>query len=225
MFAFGRPGDPMPTNHTPAPPDALDPSSTATSRRTVLAWLAAVVPATTGFRYAIPWLRRLERLDDTLLLALATAILPSELGPDGARRVADGLQKWVAGYRPGAELNHGYGSARIRTTGADPSTRWALQLRSLETDARRVHSAGFASLSADQRRALVRTQFVAERATAIPGDTASAGHVALALLAFFYGSPEATDLCYEASITPTACRPLQQVTQRPLPLRRSGGRP
>jgi hypothetical protein len=214
----------MPTIHTPAPGDPLAPPPPATSRRSVLAWLAATVPATTSFRYAIPWLRRLERLDDALLVALATSILPSDLGPDGARRIADALQKWIAGYRAGAELNHGYGSARIRTTGADPSTRWALQLRSLEADARRVHSAGFAAITPDQRRALVRTQLVAERAAAIPGDTASAAHVALALLAVFYGSPEATDFCYEASITPTACRPLGAVTQPPVPLRRNGGR-
>src|SRR5690349_8393886 len=97
---FGRSGDPMPTIHTPAPGDPLAAPPPAASRRSVLAWLAATVPATTSFRYAIPWLRRLERLDDALLLAVATSILPSELGPDGARRIADALQKWIAGYRP-----------------------------------------------------------------------------------------------------------------------------
>ena len=193
------------------------------SRRTVLGWLAALVPAASGFRHAVPWLARLETLDEALLLALAPAILPAELGPDGMRRATDALQKWVAGYRAGAEVNHGYGTERIRVTGADPSTRWALQLRSLEGDARRTHSAGFAALALDQRRALVRTQLTAERATAIPGDIAAASHVALALLASFYGSADATDLCYEAVIAKNACRPLATVTQRPIPLRRGGG--
>jgi hypothetical protein len=192
-------------------------------RRTVLAWLAAFVPAAAGMRHAAPWLTRLQTLDDALLLALASAILPSEFGPDGQRRIAAALQKWIAGYRVGAEMNHGYGTARIRTTGADPSTRWALQLRSLDADARRVHAAGFTAITPEQRRALVRTQLTAERATAIPGETAAASHVALALLSTFYGSPEATDLCYEAAITPNACRPLTAVTQRPVPLRRAGG--
>ena len=203
-----------------------EPSSIPTlraSRRSVLGWLAAFVPAATGFRNAVPWLARLETLDEALLLALAPAILPGELGPDGTRRAAEALQKWVAGYRAGAEVNHGYGTERIRVTGADPSTRWALQLRSLESDARRTHGAGFAALSLDQRRALVRTQLTAERATAIPGDIAAASHVALALLASFYGSPDATDLCYEAAIAKNACRPLAAVTQRPVPLRRGGG--
>src|SRR5688500_9211722 len=101
------------------------------SRRTVLGWLAALVPTAAGGRQLIPWLSKLQSLDEALLLALASAILPSELGPDGARRVAAAFQKWVAGYRVGAGVNHGYGAARLRTTGADPSTRWALQLRSL----------------------------------------------------------------------------------------------
>ena len=198
--------------------------SSSTSRRTVLAWLAALVPTVSGARHAVPWLSRLQTLDDALLLALASAILPSELGPDGARRVAASLQKWIAGYRVGAEVNHGYGTARIRATGADPSTRWALQLRSLDADARRAHAAAFTAVTPEQRRALVRAQLTAERATAIPGEIADAGHVALALLSTFYGSPEATDLCYEAAIAPNACRPLAAVSQRPVPLRRNGGR-
>ncbi len=197
-------------------------SSPETSRRSVLAWLAALVPSAAGVRHAVPWLSRLQTLDEALLLALAPAILPSELGADGARRVATSLQKWVAGYRPGAEVNHGYGTDRIRTTGADPSTRWALQLRSLDADARRAHGAAFATISLDQRRAVVRAQLTAERAQTIPGDIGSASHVALALLSAFYASPEATDLCYDAAITKNACRPLAVVSQRPVPLRRRG---
>lgn len=223
----------MPRRH-PSPvsdPPATIPSSAAmpapgstSSRRTFLGWLAALVPAVGGFRLPTLWLSGLEKLDDALLLALGTAILPSEIGADGARRAAESLQKWIAGYRVGAEVNHGYGTARIRTTGADPSTRWALQLRTLDIDARRAHGEGFAAASLDQRRALVRAQLATERATAIPGDTAGASHVALALLGSFYGSAEATDLCYEAAIAKNACRPLGQVTQRPVALRRNGGR-
>jgi hypothetical protein len=169
-----------------------------------------------------PWWSPLEKLDAELLRALAVAVLPTEIGTEGVQRSADALQKWIAGYRAGAELNHGYGSARLRTTGADPSIRWALQLRTLDVDARRLHGAGFAALTADQRRDLVRAQLATERATNIPGDVGAASHVALALLASFYGSPEATDLCYEATIAKNACRPLAQGTQRPVPLRRNG---
>ena len=191
------------------------------SRRSFLGWLAAAVPVAGGTR--LSFFRRREPLDETLLRALATAILPSELGAAGARRAADALARWVREYRPGVELNHGYGTARLRTTGADPSSRWALQLRTLEMDARRAHNAGFATITDDQRRSIVRAQLDGERATGIPGDIAGASHVALALVASFYGSAEATDLCYEATIGRQLCRPLAQSPQRPVPLRRAGG--
>ncbi len=204
---------------------APQPAGASSSRRTFLGWLAAVVPVSAGFR--LPFgqsLRGYERIDPALLRALATTILPSELGVDGVERAAGAFEKWVAGYRAGAELNHGYGSDRIRTTAADPSTRWALQLRTLDSDARRAHRGGFVSITGEQRRAIARAQLAEDGATALPGDIAGAGHVALALLASFYASPAATDLCYEAAIARNACRPLAAVTEPPVPLRRGGGR-
>ena len=45
---------------------------------------------------------------------------------------------------------------------------------------------------------------------------------AVALLAHFYASPAATDLCYEARIGKDTCRPLAQSSRKPLPLARSG---
>ena len=201
----------------------LPDETTRISRRGFVGWLSVVIPVASGATIPLPWLVRREKLDDTLLRGLATAILPSELGVDGARRAADTLQAWVAGYRPGAETNHGYGSARIGATGADPSPRWALQLRTLDMDARRTHGAAFGALTDDQRRALVRAQLTEERATALPGSVAGAQHVALALLASFYGSPEATDLCYEAVIGRNTCRSLARSSARPMPLQRRGG--
>jgi hypothetical protein len=191
----------------------------SSSRRRFLGWLAAVVPAAGGVRLRFPFRR--EPLDDVLLRALASAILPSELGPAGSRRAADALAKWVREYRPGAELNHGYGTARLRTTGADPSTRWALQLRTMEMDARTAHNTGFASITDEQRRAIVEAQLSVVEV--FPGDIAGASHVALALLASFYASPEATDLCYEAAIGRQLCRPLAESSRRPVQLRRAGG--
>jgi hypothetical protein len=209
-------------------PDAYPPfasDATRVTRRTFLGWLAILVPVASGTTTPLPWVVRREKLDDALLRALATAILPSELGPDGMRRAADGLQAWVAGYRAGAETNHGYGSARIGITGADPSPRWALQLRTLDVDSRRVHGAGFTALTDEQRRAIVREQLTTDRANAIPGSVAGAQHVALALLASFYASPEATDLCYEASIAPGTCRPLSRLPQQPTPIQRRRSAP
>ena len=212
---------PLPDPQLPPATDPADPAADGPSRRTFLGWLAAAVPAAGVWR-PNRWLARLEQLDESLLVAMSEAILPSEIGDPGARRAASGLQKWIAGYRVDAELNHPYGSARIRTTGPDPSTRWALQLRTLDVDARRTHGKGFAALSPEERRTLVRAQLAAENAAGLPGDIAGASHVAVALLGFFYASPEATDLCYEAVIARNACRPLAPVAQPPVPLRRGG---
>jgi hypothetical protein len=49
-----------------------------------------------------------------------------------------------------------------------------------------------------------------------------APHIALGLLGFFYSSPEATDLCYQARIGPNTCRPLGESPRKPLPLAGNG---
>jgi hypothetical protein len=45
-----------------------------------------------------------------------------------------------------------------------------------------------------------------------------APHVALALLAYWYGTADATDRCYEAHIGRQNCRPLAGSARKPLPL-------
>jgi hypothetical protein len=50
----------------------------------------------------------------------------------------------------------------------------------------------------------------------------AAAHVAVGMLAFFYGLPEAADRCYNAQIGRQSCRPLSAASRRPLPL--AGGR-
>lgn len=196
-------------------------ASTVT-RRSFLGWLAAIAPAVRMAWLRVPaFVRRRAELDTTIVRSLATAILPSELGTAGARRAADGFITWVREYRAGAEMSHGYGNARIRSTGADPSLRWAPQLDALEADAQKAHARGFSAITDEQRRAIVRAQLTSERGASL-GNVVSAQHVAVALLAHFYGSPEATDLCYEARIGRNACRPLSQSPQRPAQIRRAG---
>jgi hypothetical protein len=190
------------------------------TRRSFVGWLAALAPASRGIR--LPgFLRRRAALDVPLARALASSILPTELGTAGTRRAADAFIAWAKGYRAGAELSHGYGSARIRNAGTDPSIRWALQLHALDDDARKTHNRSFAVLTDDERRTLVRAHLADERATNL-GNVSSAQHVVVAMLAHFYDSAEATDLCYESRIGRNACRPLAQSPNRPVPLRRAG---
>ena len=155
------------------------------------------------------------------MAALGDAILPAELGTTGVTRAVAEFQQWIDGYQPGAEANHGYGTGKIERLSADPRPQWRTQLAALDTDARSIGAQSFAALPRDRRQAIVRTALAADRGDALPAPLA-ARHVALALLAHFYDSPAATDLCYVAQIGRQLCRPLPAQRQQPVPLNRRG---
>ena len=67
------------------------------------------------------------------------------------------------------------------------------------------------------RAELVCAALKGQRLDRMPG-VADAAHVALALLAHFYESPGAADLCYDAQIGKNQCRPLAASPRKPLPL-------
>jgi hypothetical protein len=187
-------------------------------RRRFVLELAALLP--------VPFVaRRMHRLavddlDPQQLRALGSAILPRELGTDGVNRVVSGFEHWLAGYREGVELVHGYGTGELRRTGPSPALRWSAQLRELDAVARK-QGHRFQQLSLDDRQTLVRSALEGQRGAGLP-PIDRAGHVAVGLLAFFYASPEATDLCYQARIGGNGCRPLAESPHRPLPLARRG---
>jgi hypothetical protein len=184
-------------------------------RRRFLLQLAALLP--------LPFVARrlhavaVRDLDAGLLRALGEAVLPGELGRSGITRVVSAFERWLAGYREGAELLHGYGTGEIRRTGPSPALRWSTQLRQLTAAAQQAYGASFDQLSLADRQALVRSALEGQRSSALPA-VDRATHVGTGLLAFFYRSPEATDLCYQAKIGDTACRPLSESERRPLPL-------
>ena len=192
------------------------------TRRLFLKTLAPAVPAA-----ALPgaaWAGRApaqDPLDPALLRALAEVVLPSELGATGVNDVVHAFRAWAAGYRPVAELDHGYGAAELRYSGPDPVPGWGAQLRALELEARQRYGRGFAELEAAVRQEMVRGQLGREQVDALP-PPAEARHVAVGLLAFFYDSPEATDLCYRAHIGRLGCRPLSASGSRPPELARDG---
>jgi hypothetical protein len=189
------------------------------ARRRLIKGLAALAP--------LPFVaRRFHRfavadLDPALLRALGAAVLPSELRSDGVARAVAGFERWLAGYREGAEVLHGYGSGEIRRTGPSPALRWAGQLRELDQAARKTGGKPFAALEPAPRQQLVRAALVGSQSAGL-SSVDRAPHVAVGLLAFFYGSPEAADLCYGARIGRNGCRPLEESPRMPLPL--AGGR-
>jgi len=184
------------------------------SRRAFVAWAGATVPLALVARkmdaLAADWMAA----DERTMHALAEAILPSELGVEGSGRVAGEFQKWIDGYRENAELVHGYGTSALEFTKPSPRARWAAQLEALRRS-------GFNGKSSEQRRAEIGTALAGEKLDRIP-DVAEAPHVALGLLAFYYGSSEANDLCHQARIGRETCRPLAAQARRPLPLAGTG---
>jgi len=208
----------------------LSPAASGTPRRTFLARFAAAVAAFSSVARQLsgPPAARADspvarggqetQPNAVVLSALGAAVLPAELGPATTRAVAD-FRRWMDGYEPGAEANHGYGTGTIQRLPADPRPRWRAQLAALDEVARQRYGASFASLSRDDRQAIVRAALADARGDSLPTPFA-AQHVALALLAHFYDSPAATDLCYQANIARQQCRPLRSAPRQPVPLTR-----
>lgn len=191
------------------------------SRRAFLGSLAASVPLAVFVRRAHAAAVHDLSTDTEILHALGAAILPSELGDAGTTSAVDAFQRWIAGYREHAELLHGYATSALAYAGPTPATRWAAQLAALEKAARRDGSRSFAALGIEQRRRLVRAELAKLAITGMPAIN-RAPHVAVALLSHWYGTADATDRCYHASIGKQQCRPLSASARAPLPL--AGGR-
>jgi hypothetical protein len=179
------------------------------SRRAFLGWLAAALPASALVRRAHAF-----AIDDLAgnartLHAIAEAVLPSELA-SASVTIVSRFQRWIAGYRENSELLHGYGTSTLEHAGPTPATRWAAQLAQLEAK-------GFADFSLERRREILRSELSSLKIQRL-GTVGRAPHVAVALLAHFYASPEANDLCYGASIGKQTCRPLATSSRKPLPI-------
>jgi hypothetical protein len=187
------------------------------SRRTFLASLAAAVPLAVVVRRAHAAAVVHLASEPATLDALAEAILPSALGRAGIAKEVAAFREWGTGYREGAEVNHGYGTSRLRSLGPTPLTKWTTQLDELDARAQAKHQRNFRDLPVADRVALVRAALAGQRMDRIPG-IADASHVSLALLAHFYDSSPANDLCYEAKIGKATCRPLADSARKPLPL-------
>jgi gluconate 2-dehydrogenase subunit 3-like protein len=199
----------------------------AAPRRTFVARLAGLIAswpvigrATVSRAFAgQPDRTGLSQPNAALLGALGDAVLPAELGAPGVARAVAEFERWMTGYRPGAEANHGYGTGKIERLPADPRPAWRAQLEALDVEARRSGGQSFATLSRERRQSLIRTALAGERGESFPNPLL-ARHIALAMLAHFYDSAVATDLCYDAEIGRQQCRPLAAQREQPVALGR-----
>ena len=202
----------------------------AESRRTFLKQSAATVAAVSltgcaaGERAAATDGEALSRTDgttpvplpDEALRAVAEAVLPDELGEDGRERAVRAFERWSDALEPVAELSHPYLVPEIRYSGPDPRPGWAAQLAGLEKESDSRYGRSLSDLGVSARRELLARPL----ADAGPGLGApqNADHVALALMAHFFGSAIATDLCYGRAIRRELCRSIEGAEDEPAPL-------
>jgi hypothetical protein len=150
------------------------------------------------------------------LRALAAAVLPPSLGAERIEEITLRFQTWLRAYRPGAELDHGYGHTKLRTAAASPFQGHSEQLRALEKAAAAEGNA-FSRLTQERQRALVARALAEAGAKDLP-ERPDGRHVAADLLAFFFRSGEARDLCYGRAIGRDRCRGLPGSEEPPAPL-------
>ncbi len=150
------------------------------------------------------------------LRAVGEAVLPDELGRDGRERAVRAFERWSEALEPVAELSHPYLVPEIRYSGPDPRPGWAAQLEGLEKECGSRHGLSLSDLDVSGRRELLARPL--GEAGADLGAPQNADHVALALIAHFFGSPIATDLCYGRAIRKELCRTIEGAEDEPAPL-------
>lgn len=166
------------------------------------------------------WGRASQRLPQAPMVALGQSVLPGELGTEGKQRIVVAFQEWLDDFHPEPELPSGWGSAEIPHGPPDPTQRWIGQLERLDELTLQQHGVPFSVAGEKERLALLRDAITEE---SLPlRSPAQAEHVAVGLLAFFYRSPEATNLGYQAAIHRESCRNLSAAREKPAPLQPGG---
>ena len=147
------------------------------------------------------------------LRAVAEAVLPAELGGEGRERAVAAFERWSEGLEPVAELSHPYLVPEIRYSGPDPRPGWAAQLEGLDKECRSRHGLSLAAIDMPERRKMLERPL--GQAGSSLGSPASADHIAVALMAHFFASPVATDLCHGRVIGKQQCRGLDGAGAEP----------
>ena len=172
-------------------------------RRTLLRWLMASMTAFRPvFMRAQPPVEAFSARERSVLEGLANIVLPVSLGSGGSKKVADEFADYVRDYRAGADTEHGYGFTRVVPKPPSPAQRYAEQLRELPSP-----------LTKDSVRQALTQSGVKELPRVPEGKSVIAD-----LMAFYFRSSEANDLCYRAAIRRDECRGLKGSDQTPAPL-------
>jgi len=186
-------------------------------RRTLLQWAAscaAVLPFHRLRLLAQP--RELTPDAIATLYQIGSTVLPASLGAERVRGTVDKFVQWTRGYREGVALAHGYGHPRLQKTGASPAPNYVTQLAALEAEAR-ARGGRWSSLDLEARRTLLDAALTKANVRTLP-PRPTGQHVVADLMAFYFRSSEANDVCYNAMIQREVCRPIAVTITRPKPL-------
>ena len=155
-----------------------------------------------------------------ILRDVAATVLPSSIGGKGHNDAVDSFLRWIREYKEGVALSHGYGEPRLVKSGPSPAANYGKQLMALQ-QAAQSRGGRFGALPAGTRRELLETAFKAADVRNLPGRP-DGKHVIADLMANYFRSSEANDLCYNARIGRNTYRAIRVTTVRPAPL--NGGR-
>ena len=150
------------------------------------------------------------------LREIATTVLPSSLGTARVRAIVERFVAWTRGYREGVALAHGYGHPRLQKSDRTPVPVYNAQLTALDKEAR-AKGGAWSALDVESRRAILDAAFAKAGVRGLPPRPLGQ-HVVADLMAFYFRSSEANDVCYSAMINREVCRPIAITTRRPAPL-------
>ena len=153
-----------------------------------------------------------------VLRDVAATVLPSAIGRKGQDEAVDNFLRWIREYQEGVPLSHGYGEPRLVKSGPSPAPGYRAQIEALQAAAK-ARGGRFGALSLEDRRTLLDAAFTAADVRNLPGRP-DGKHVVSDLMAHYFRSSAANDLCYSARIGRQTYRAIRVTTTRPQPLSR-----
>ena len=158
-----------------------------------------------------------------VLRDVAATVLPSAIGRKGQDEAVDNFLRWIRDYKEGVALSHGYGEPRLVKSGPSPVPGYSKQITALQ-QAAQARGGRFGALPIDVRRELIEAAFTAADVRNLPGRP-DGKHIVADLMAHYFRSSGANDLCYNARIGRHTYRAIRVTTVRPQPLSAQDPRP
>ncbi len=151
-----------------------------------------------------------------VLRDVAATVLPNALGRKGQDDAVDNFLKWIREYRAGVALSHGYGEPRLVKSGPSPAPGYSKQIAALQ-QAAQARGGRFGALPIATRRQLIDDAFKTADVRNLPGRP-DGKHIVADLMAHYFRSSGANDLCYNSRIGRNTYRAIRVTTVRPAPL-------